>query len=143
MKKKHLKTSRIFDIKIPIYNAVIRVTYGDDLKFLKNSTKDQPEVLKTTMKKIRQQLEELFKEKGKSGAFYCRHEEENIRYLHFFEAPDVPTLLSRFCHESLHATTCLLKDRGMMLTDESEEAYTYLQQYIFEELVNKIFELCD
>lgn len=141
MKKKFLKIDRFFEIRIPIYNATIVVSYGDDLEFLKNSTKDQPKPLKTPMKKIRQKLDDLFKEKEKTGAFYCRHEQENIRYLHFFEAPNVPTLLSRICHESLHATVCLLKDRGMELTDESEEAYTYLQQYIFEELTNKIFEL--
>lgn len=39
-------------------------------------------------------------------------------------------------HEAFHATVCLLQNKGLKLKRSSEEAYAYLLDYIYGELVN-------
>lgn len=42
-------------------------------------------------------------------------------------------------HESLHLTHYVLNRAGIKLTTESEEAFTYLTEYIVEEIISKIW----
>lgn len=44
---------------------------------------------------------------------------------------------SLVAHETLHATAHMLRQIGMPLTPDSEEAYTYLQQYLIKEIANR------
>lgn len=41
-------------------------------------------------------------------------------------------------HECLHLTHWLLKEKGLRLTDDSEEAYTYLLQWFVKEIYREI-----
>jgi hypothetical protein len=41
-------------------------------------------------------------------------------------------------HESFHAVKYLMDEIGQKLTDESEESYAYLQQYIFKQIMKKL-----
>lgn len=52
----------------------------------------------------------------------------------FFD-PDFHSILS---HEILHATFELLKSRGLSLSDESEEAYTYLMDFYIRNLYKNL-----
>ncbi len=38
-------------------------------------------------------------------------------------------------HECFHAACWILADRGISLTDESEEAYAYLQQFLLKKIL--------
>ena len=57
--------------------------------------------------------------------------------------PEYPTAnkIPAIAHECLHATNCILGNKGLMLTRDSEEAYCYLHTFIFEHLL-KFLNLC-
>ena len=38
-------------------------------------------------------------------------------------------------HEALHATIRILEVKGIRMSEDSEEAYTYLQQYLVKEIL--------
>lgn len=42
-------------------------------------------------------------------------------------------------HECLHLTHYILKRAGLTLSEESEEAYTYLQEYLLKEILKKMY----
>jgi len=46
--------------------------------------------------------------------------------------------LSTLVHECLHATDYILADRGLILTDDSVEAYTYHQAWMFRECYRRL-----
>lgn len=50
---------------------------------------------------------------------------------------DISPKLSLLAHECFHLTHKILSIKGMVFCNESEEAFAYLHQYLFE----KIFEL--
>lgn len=41
-------------------------------------------------------------------------------------------------HEALHCTFTVLRDMGIKLSKESEESYTYLQEYLTREIMKKV-----
>ena len=47
--------------------------------------------------------------------------------------------VSTVSHECLHLTHYILRDAGIILSEESEEAYTYLQAYLLGNILRKIF----
>ena len=63
---------------------------------------------------------------------YCFHDmEEPYRPFYVWvESPQLPLL----CHELFHLTVTVLGDKGLSLTDESEEAYTYWFENIMEQV---------
>lgn len=59
--------------------------------------------------------------------------------LFFNESPKKDNFwLSILTHETLHAACFILRRVGVPLSEESEEAYAYLQQMIFEEILDNI-----
>lgn len=52
--------------------------------------------------------------------------------------PKTPYQLGVLVHEITHATFAILSKVGMALSDYSEEAYTYLLQYITNKILNFI-----
>lgn len=54
--------------------------------------------------------------------------------------PKTPYQLGVLVHEITHATFAILSKVGMALSDYSEEAYTYLLQYIFNRILTYIEE---
>lgn len=44
------------------------------------------------------------------------------------------------CHELLHAVIWIMNRKGLELADSSEEAYTYLYEYLIEEVLTKVAE---
>lgn len=66
-----------------------------------------------------------------------------IKILRVYLPPDMtdPNFHGILAHEVLHASIDILRERGMDLCEESEEAYTYLHDFfitdIYRALVNK------
>lgn len=48
------------------------------------------------------------------------------------------TYLSVLAHESFHAAEFVLRERGLRLTDESDEAYAYYIAWIFRECYKRL-----
>lgn len=49
---------------------------------------------------------------------------------------DIPQLANTVAHEVFHAVHAILREKGLKLTNASEEAYAYLTGYITEKLWN-------
>jgi len=61
---------------------------------------------------------------------------DNSGVYYMFIKPD-PTL-EEFTHEIQHATFDILRDHGVVLSGESEEAFTYLNDYLVKKLKQKV-----
>ena len=60
-------------------------------------------------------------------------------YLWFSEVGKMtPELIGDLTHESGHAIHSLLREIGLKVTKESEEAFTYLQGYYMQEIARKL-----
>ena len=53
-----------------------------------------------------------------------------VRVIWLSENADITQLV----HESFHLVHALLQDRGLFLTDQSEEAYAYLLHFVFDKM---------
>lgn len=126
MRKDITKATLFHTIQIPIYPVVLHITFGHT-----------DEELKKHIAKIGHEWSELLElkphwygmcTKTNRGAFVIRLE----------QYPVTPKDYGYLQHEILHATVGILSDIGLKLTDESEEAYTYLTQFITEEIYKQI-----
>lgn len=70
---------------------------------------------------------------GKDGACFVSILDDNDHYICFQNKLKSLYEISILAHEALHVTNKILSKRGLYLTDETEEAYTYFQQYIIKE----------
>ena len=55
--------------------------------------------------------------------------------------PEIPEKIAHYgvlVHEIIHFVYRFLAERGMTMNDSSEEAYTYLAEYIFNEIDNYV-----
>lgn len=69
------------------------------------------------------------------GRFICtRHDTSGLFVVIWLKpSADVPTM----AHEALHATWYLLKDKGLRLSEDSEEAYTYMLEWLLREIMTR------
>lgn len=68
---------------------------------------------------------------------------EGLHIIRLYDLPNVndPYFHGILAHEVLHATFHILGYRGVELSDESEEAYTYLQDYFITEIYRTLLPL--
>lgn len=64
----------------------------------------------------------------------CISSEYEIVLVFFEDKPG----LSVLAHEVFHATSRILRMRGVMLDDSSEEAYAYLHGFLFDKVGSKL-----
>ena len=137
--KEALETSRLFSVWIPVWDAMLIVTYGNDHSFLKKSFQDQPEWSKKKKKSWIKQLDFVFSEKGSTGACYMSNTQEQYHYIHIFRKNDLGTMMNHLSHEILHMVFGLLRDRGLAHSIKSEETYTYLQGFLTQRICEQLF----
>lgn len=137
--KEALETSRLFSVWIPIWDALLIVTYGNDHGFLKKSFKDQPGWSKKKKKSWIEQLDLIFSEKGQTGACYMSNPKEQYHYIHIFKKDDLGVMMNHLSHETLHMVCGLLRDRGLAHSMKSEETYTYLQGFLTQKICEQLF----
>jgi len=114
----------MFEIIIPIYDIKLLVSIGQtDKEFLSS--------LKKTKFKCGKQC--LIPD---AEAYFIPFEGAHllIRCKHKLKKPSHIGILS---HEVLHATIYILHRAGFRLTKHSEEAFTYLQEYIVTQILKK------
>lgn len=63
------------------------------------------------------------------------HKEGYSSIVWFPHYPKTPDDYGALAHETFHATSVLLRAAGMLLTVESEEAFTYLQDHLVTEFL--------
>jgi len=123
-----IKTKRIF---IPIYGEELFLILGGDLE----------KVRKYVKKHISDDIEddsyvptlENVSEGGIDGA--CFIYDDNTAFIWMQEIDTRSERVSVLAHECLHITFRILTRRGIEHSRESEEAYTYLFQFIFQSSV--------
>jgi len=115
----------MFEIFIPIYDVKLLVSINQsDKQFLANLKKTNYKCGKECL------LEE-------AAGYFIPFESGNIliRCKHKLNKPKQIGILT---HEVLHATIYILDRAGIKLTKHSDEAYTYLQEYIVTQILKQI-----
>lgn len=135
----NLDSTQFFSVPIPLYGNEVYVTYGSDLKFLEKSFKSQSKKWKKLRgRTLMKQIKEEFKRSNEAGATYNWHQKHKIHYICIHECRSALELVKYVSHETMHATFQILEYAGMELAGQSEEAYTYLQQYLLHCILERI-----
>lgn len=121
-----------FVVEIELYSTDLLVVIGDvdgAIKWLenKNVSEDDIEFVKSSCVPYSQ---------GTTGLL-----SNNAFFIRLLYSPTTPEYKGILVHEVFHATSMLLRSRGMSLVKESEEAYAYLLEFIYKKIVEKIEEL--
>ncbi|WP_077417919.1 hypothetical protein [Chryseobacterium sp. JV274] len=119
-----------FEIKVSVYKTNIHVIIGGTYQ-----EKDNVLWTKGYEKCYREQLLDRITD---HDATAVEHKSGDLT-LFFNESPKKDNFwLSILTHETLHAACYILRRVGVQLSEESEEAYAYLQQMIFEEILDNL-----
>ncbi len=119
-----------FEIKVSIYKTDIHVIIGGTTAQRRKEMR-----LKGYTEIYTEQLLERIKN---HDATAVEHNSGDLT-LFFNESPKKDNFwLSILTHETLHAACFILRKVGVPLSEESEEAYAYLQQMIFEEILDNL-----
>lgn len=137
--KEALEISRLFSVWIPVWDAMLIVSYGNDHGFLKKGFQDQPDWSKKKRRSFIEQLDLVFSEKGTTGACYLHNPDEQYHYIHIFKKDDLGVMMNHLSHEILHMVFGLLRDRGLAHSMKSEETYTYLQGFLTQRICEQLF----
>lgn len=129
MKKKKIN---YFIVEVDLYKVDVMVVVGDiegAIEWLenKNVSEDDIEFVKSSCETGSQ---------GTTGLL-----SNNALFIRLLHSPTTPEYKGILAHEVFHATSILLRSRGMSLVKESEEAYVYLLEFIYRKIVEKIEEL--
>lgn len=87
------------------------------------------------------ELQELFDSSHKNNvAYYLTHPEIDVRLIRVKKASTYSDFLSVLSHEILHAVKDILESKRVPLNDDTEEVYTYLQQYLTKQITKEFFK---
>lgn len=127
-----------FQIDIPTYGTRVLVSTGSSKKFLRQALLKQNHWEPSEIEKLDIILQDMWADRKNCGARFTSY--EDMYHIHLFPAKDLVEALEYITHETLHATCAILGDRGLRLSKKSEEAWTYLQQHLFSQIVRYIFK---
>ena len=125
-----LNNSKTFGIFVPIYEAMVIVSYNTSQDTLikalkKDEVCDEKDIL----------MFELAKEEyapTPKGAITI--EMGSVFIVDISKHDNIYSLHNAIAHELFHVVHLLLEQKGFKLTDESQEAYSYLIGYLTEEI---------
>lgn len=146
IKIKNLKCTCMFEVEIPLYNTRIMITYGNSEPAIKKFLEGQsPEWKEYHGKSMKKQFKVLFRdEKSRSeGMFIPPDGKGTLPHIHLFRRKDSLELIRFASHESLHAAFWVLDRVGVKYSGKSEEAFTYLQDYILSHVLEGIAKQAD
>lgn len=116
--------------------VVVNGQFEDALKMYKKHTNNERVV--ALLKEVEENHEDYHEELPKHQARL--YTELPLGYVMMINHQDSWVQTTGFVvHEALHLTHYVLRRAGIELTEESEEAYTYLQEKIVSDILNKIF----
>lgn len=134
----------VFPISIDIYNqdciVVVNGEFKDAIPYFKKYAKWGSKNAEITVKYIEENEEKYKVEKKLDIGHGCLYTQLPKGYVMVFNHSNnwIDTT-GVVVHESLHLTYCILQRAGFVLSSDSEEAFTYLQEYIVEKILKKIY----
>lgn len=113
---------KIFEIEVPIYNSTITVVVGEDydefLAFLK-----------------KQKLRWASRYELGSKADAVTNNTKTGIIIRFKDNPPAGTI----AHEAFHSVFMILHDAGLAVSDDSQEAYAYLIDFVVSQIHKNIY----
>lgn len=125
--------AKAFEVYIPIYKKYLYVLAGTP----KESVEALMEQYDFGDKNAETLIEHLEKHKKNSVGIFTYDEESNTYTIWLPQEPDTIALEGVLLHEINHAVFYLLDNLGMEHTVASDEAYSYLSEYLYVEIMNK------
>lgn len=124
-------TSKIIEIRLPIYKDVLYVdVYTPDDKLFEFLNKEGIE--------LTQEDKEILTDRN-CGARCFYYPEKQYGVIRVMQKTETTAkLISYIVHELLHYVAIMLRERGFELTQASEEAYTYLLEYLTLKVLDNI-----
>lgn len=119
-----MSKKRTYKIPIEIYNCIVYVVLSGDL--VKTGS--------AICKNKNWSYEESEDESQDEAVFLYSESDSTEYYVLFNFNPSTRTIL----HEVNHCTFTILKHHGVRLSDESEEAFTYLSDFICSKILHKL-----
>lgn len=120
--------TELHKIDIPIYKDSLFLFFG---------TKE--ECQKALVKNGMEQEEAFyFKPSDTSKGYFIYFEKDGLYLIWMPEIPEKIAHYGVLVHEIIHFVYRFLAERGMTMNDSSEEAYTYLAEYVFNEIDNYV-----
>ncbi|MEE6129156.1 hypothetical protein V2E39_17285 [Chryseobacterium arthrosphaerae] len=119
-----------FEIRVSVYKTIIHVIIGGSISERRKLMRSK----NYTWMYVENLIERITDHDGTT----VKHQSGNLT-LFFNESPKKDNFwLSILTHETFHAACYILRKAGIPLSEESEEAYAYLQQMIFEEILDNL-----
>lgn len=107
-------------LDIPLYDKKLIISFNQD-----------SETVKALLMELDPTATDIFYHVDNHTSYGCMYTTPTNKYfirLNDFER--TPDCLGALAHETFHATVSILRRVGMSLTEESEEAYAYLNDFI-------------
>lgn len=118
-----MKSGKLF---ITPYGDEIRIVYTKKLEEAKDY------IRKNKPKEFNDDFETIERTYANTGS--CYYSYEDLHFVFFLNKPKDVESFSVIVHECVHVANRILYRRGLHLTPDSEEAYTYLVQFLFKEI---------
>lgn len=125
--------AKAFEVYIPIYKKYLYVLAGTP----KESVETLMEQYELGVKNAETLIEHLEKHSKNSVGIFTYNEESNTYTIWLPQEPDTIAWEGVLLHEINHAVFYLLDNLGMEHTQASDEAYSYLSEYLYVEIMNK------
>lgn len=125
--------AKAFEVRIPIYKEHMYVLVGTP----KESVEALMEQYDLGDKNAETLIEHLEKYSKNSVGIFTYNEESNTYTIWLQQEPDTIAWEGVLLHEINHAVFCMLDKLGMEHTQASDEAYSYLSEYLYVEIMNK------
>lgn len=125
--------AKAFEVYIPIYKKCIYVLIGTP----KESVEALMEQYELGDKNAETLIEHLEKHRKKSAGIFTYNEESNTYTIWLPKEPDTIAGEAVLLHEINHAVFYLFDNLGIEHTQASDEAYCYLSEYLYVEIMNK------
>ena len=128
--------AKAFEVHIPIYNKYIYVLVGTPKESV-DALKERYEIEDRHAETL---IEHLEKHSKCSNGLFTWDEDSNTYTIWLSRVPDTIGWEGVLLHEINHAVFRLLDELGMEHTNASDEAYSYLSEYLYVEIMTKFEE---
>lgn len=125
--------AKAFEVHIPIYKKYLYVLVGTP----KEGVLALMEQYDLGDKNAETLIEHLEKHRKNSAGIFTYNEESNTYTIWLPQEPDTIEREAVLLHEINHAVFYLFNNLGMEHTQASDEAYCYLSEYLYVEIMNK------
>lgn len=120
--------TELYKIQIPIYKDTLFIFFG-------TVEECQKALIKVGMCEDETQI---FKPSETTQGYFCYFEKDGVYLIWMPVMPEQIAQYGVLVHEIFHFVCRFLSERGLVMNDSSEEAYTYLAEYVYDEIDNYV-----